>query len=262
MASTKGFYSVVQFCPDRDRGEFANVGVVLVVPALGFLDVRFSEDNEGPKQRFTRDAFDDARLMVAKKAIQGRLRHEGQSWKTPEDLQAFAAKEGNQLLLSTPKAILAESPQDDLEELYMSLVYVKPKHQRHDYKPKLRDIFEPSLTGVPLKKNIRIDVPDIGPLRIAYAYKNGLLNLVHPEGFPKDPNAKVNDLAVKGNLIAKHPNHDGERMKLIVVGGFDPEVTTDDRTRASNILREHNTRLVLEEEVPAFIEEVKKEAHT
>ena len=64
---------------------------------------------------------------MAKKAIQGRLRHEGQSWKSPEDLQAFAAKEGNQLLLSTPKTILAESPQEDLEELYMSLVYVKPK---------------------------------------------------------------------------------------------------------------------------------------
>jgi hypothetical protein len=31
----------------------------------------------------------------------------------------------------------------------------------------------------------------------------------------------VNDLAVRGHLIAKHPSSAGDRRKLIVVGGFD-----------------------------------------
>jgi hypothetical protein len=35
MPTTRGFFSIVQFCPDLDRGECANVGVVLVVPNLG-----------------------------------------------------------------------------------------------------------------------------------------------------------------------------------------------------------------------------------
>lgn len=40
MATTKGFFSIIQHCPDLDRGESANVGVVLVVPELAFLGVR------------------------------------------------------------------------------------------------------------------------------------------------------------------------------------------------------------------------------
>lgn len=261
MAARKGFYSVIQFCPDRDRGEFANIGVVLVVPGQ-FLGVRFAEDNEGPKQRFTREAFDDGRLTLAKKAIEGRIRHEGDRWHTPEDLRAFAAKEGNQLTLSSPRTIVTDGSEEDLEELYMALVHVKPKHKRQDYKPNLRVIFEPKLVGVPMRRDFKVEVPEVGQMQIPYAYKNGILNLVRPEGFPRDPHTKVNDLAVRGHLIAKHPNRDGDRMKLIVVGGFDPDVSTDERVRARNILSEHDTRLVLEEEVPAFIEEVKKQAHT
>jgi hypothetical protein len=118
----RGFFSVVQFCPDLDRGECANVGVILVVPSHGFLDVCLSKDNEGPKQRFGRDAYDDTRLTVAKKALEGRLRYEGKEWRGPEDLQRFAKREGNHLMLATPKLILVETPQADLEELYHRLV--------------------------------------------------------------------------------------------------------------------------------------------
>ena len=49
MTQTRGFFSVIQFCPDLDRGEYANVGIVLAVPQSGVLEVRMSEDNEGPK---------------------------------------------------------------------------------------------------------------------------------------------------------------------------------------------------------------------
>ena len=52
MTPARGFFSLIQFCPDLDRGEYANVGIVLVVPQRGILDIRLSEDNKGPKQRF------------------------------------------------------------------------------------------------------------------------------------------------------------------------------------------------------------------
>lgn len=48
-----------------DRGEFVNVGVVLVAPGLKFFNVRMSEDKHGPKRRFGANAFDDVRLSGA-----------------------------------------------------------------------------------------------------------------------------------------------------------------------------------------------------
>ncbi len=40
-----GFYSVVRFCPDSDRGEAVNIGVIVGAPALG-LRVRMADQNE------------------------------------------------------------------------------------------------------------------------------------------------------------------------------------------------------------------------
>lgn len=121
MTPTKGFFSVIQFCPDLDRGECANVGVVLAVPKRGYLGVRVTDDNDGPKQRFGKETFDDARLSLAKRAIEGRIRAEGSTWTTAEDLVQFGKKEGNNLLLSVPRTILVENCEAELQELYMRL---------------------------------------------------------------------------------------------------------------------------------------------
>jgi hypothetical protein len=125
MAPTKGFFSIVRYCPDLARGEFANVGIVLVVPELAFFGIRFSDDNEGPRQRFGKNAFDDTRLTVAKRSLEGRLREEGKSWTNADELLTFGKKEGNHLLLSAPRTILAVDPVAELAELYEKLVHVE-----------------------------------------------------------------------------------------------------------------------------------------
>jgi len=265
MGPTRGFFSVVQFCPDLNRGECANVGVVLVVPQVGFLDVRLSEDNEGPKQRFGKDAYDDARLTVAKKGIEGRLRHEGKDWRGPEDLQQFGKREGNNLVLTTPKVILVEDPLSELNELYQRLVHVEPQHRWRQPKPDLRTAFEQKLLGVPLIKNIEVDIPEYGKLKVPYAYKNGVLNLIRPEGFPIDEasaTTKANDLAVKGHLIYRHRQDQGRRQKLIVVGGFDASAPEALKRRIDFVLTEHDARLVREDHIDEFVEEVRREAHS
>ena len=265
MEPTRGFFSVVQFCLDLDRGECANVGVVLVVPSIGFFDVLLSEENEGPKQRFGKDSYDDGRLTVAKKGIEGRLRHEGTAWKGPEDLQRFARREGNNLVLTSPRVILVEDPQRELVELYERLVHVEARRRRHPKKPDLKEVFEPKLIGVPLFRDLEVELPMLGKLDIPYAYQNGDLNLIRPEGFPVDEKSattKANDLAVKGHVIKRHPNTPGKPQKLVIVGGFDASASEDLKRRIDFVLREHDTRLVREEHIDEFIEEVRREAHS
>ena len=130
MAETKGFFSIIQFCPDLDREETANVGVVLIVPGLRYFDVRFSEDNEAPKQRFGVGTIDDTRLAVAKRAIEGRLRHELTDCSGSEDLVAFAKKEGNHLRLTAPRIALVKDAAGELDELYRRLVHLEVSSDR------------------------------------------------------------------------------------------------------------------------------------
>ena len=85
-----------------------------------------SEDNEGPKQRFGVDAFDDVRLAVAKAGLAGCLREEGPTWSSPEDLLRFDRKEGNELTLSAPKVMMVKNPTAKIEELYFWLAHVEP----------------------------------------------------------------------------------------------------------------------------------------
>jgi hypothetical protein len=265
MTATKGFFSVIQFCPDLDRGECANVGVVLAVPPLGFIDVRLGEDNEGPKQRFGVAAYDDARLTVSKKGLEGRLRHDGKEWNGPDDLQRFARREGNNLLLTTPRVIMVEQASEELDELYQRLVHVDPSQRRPTpRKPDLKTVFEPKLWDIPLIRDLKVPIPEYGKMNVPYAYQNGLLNLIRPEGFPIDEGsatAKANDLAVKGHLIFRHPGESGKPQKLIVVGGFDASASEDLKRRIDFVLSEHDARLVREDRIDDFIDEVRREAH-
>jgi hypothetical protein len=265
MARTKGFFSVLQFCPDLDRGECANVGVVLIVPELGFLDVRLSDDNEGPKQRFGRDAYDDGRLVVAKRALEGRIREEGKAWTLPEDVVIFGRKEGNNLLVSAPRVIVVEDAAAELDELFQRLVHVDPQRRRRQPRPDLKKLFEPKLLGVPLIRDIEVEVPEYGKLEVPYAYQNGVLNLVRPEGFPIDTNsatAKANDLAVKGHLLFKHADAAGKLRKLIIVGGFDSSAPEELKHLIEFVLSEHDARLVREDRLDDFVDEVRREAHS
>lgn len=262
----KGFFSIVQFCPDLDRGECANVGIVLVVPETKFLDVRFAHDNEAPKQRFGKDAFDDARLAVAKHALEGRLRHEGKGWAGPDDLVKFSRKEGNNLLLTAPRVILVENAQAELEELFQRLAHVDAKHRRRTPKPDLGTLFEPKVLGIPMLRDIEVNIPELGTMDIPYAYKNGQLNLIRPEGFPVDEQAattKANDLAVKGHLIHRYPDpKTGQAQQLIVIGGFDSDTTGAMKRKIAFLMEEHDARLVPEDQIDAFVEQVRREAHS
>lgn len=264
MGATRGFFSLVQFCPDLDRGEGANVGVVLVVPGAAFAEVRFAADNEGPKQRFGADSFDDARLSAAKRALEGRIREHAASLGSAEALERFGRLEGNHLLLTPPKTMLVEHPAAELDELYERLVHVDPKRRRRQSMPDLDALFASKLGGVPLQRDVVVDLAELGTLRVPYAYQNGVLNLVRPEGFPRDDDGasrKANDLAVKGHIIATRSKAAGHLQQLVVVGAFDPALPGATRRRVEFVLRNHDARLVDVDDIDDFVAEVRREAH-
>jgi len=112
-----GFYSVVRYCPDLDRGEAVNVGVIVGAPGLG-TRVRMAERNEHVKRRFGAE-FDDTRLTLVKDGLTERLKDVEP---TTEALAAFGAAEAGRLQISAPRPMVVSELDGDLLGLFERLV--------------------------------------------------------------------------------------------------------------------------------------------
>jgi hypothetical protein len=113
-----GFYSVVRYCADIDRGESVNVGVIVGAPGLG-MRVRIAVRNEHVQRRFGTEAFDDTRLSLVKNALAERLKD---IEPTSEALAAFGAAEAGRLQISAPRPMVVSELDVDLLGLFDRLV--------------------------------------------------------------------------------------------------------------------------------------------
>ena len=52
MNAHRGYYSLIQYCPDLSRLEAVNVGVVLFCPEPRFIEARTSAGNDKPRRLF------------------------------------------------------------------------------------------------------------------------------------------------------------------------------------------------------------------
>jgi hypothetical protein len=118
----KGWYSIVQFCPDPSRLEFANIGVLLFCPALKFLEVRIAEDNRRIKKFFGSERFDFDSINLFKAGLKERLGKERENIVDHEQLLDFVDRRANQIRISPPRSIRVMSPEVELDELFVELV--------------------------------------------------------------------------------------------------------------------------------------------
>ena len=51
-SSIRGYYSIVQYCPDPSRLEAVNIGVALFCPEIKFLKASFGRRKTGVKHLF------------------------------------------------------------------------------------------------------------------------------------------------------------------------------------------------------------------
>jgi hypothetical protein len=122
MEPQRGYYSLVQFCPDASRLETVNVGVVLYCPGIAFLDVQLTTSDERVAQMFGSDAFRPASLEAAKRALASRLRSEKYRPRSLEDFQHFIDTRGNDLILTQHRPVKVVQPAAELADLFRRLV--------------------------------------------------------------------------------------------------------------------------------------------
>lgn len=122
MSIRKGYYSLVQYCPDHGRAEKVNVGIILVVPEEKFLEAKFTPLGD-PRARRTFGLNDDQVLSLhdAKKALSSRLAVEKSELCELVGFHKFASTRGNDLVLTAPRSVMLDS-KDEIEFMYTALV--------------------------------------------------------------------------------------------------------------------------------------------
>src|SRR6185437_3577888 len=221
----RGFYSVVQYCPDRSRAEAVNVGLVLLCIEPHALRVRMTGNHDRVRRLFAMTRHELKNLQFSTSGLRTRIEHDPQDLRTSEDLSAFAASRANDLRLTEPRLAKLDNFDNDFDRLFSELVEDHPTAALAEQSPaevlppKLGEVFyrlqqerkiwKPGTITVPVYKR-KLDIP--------YAYKNGAVNLVKPHVFSATRRAETQaaTLAVNGDLIQKHPV-DGEKQQLIVV---------------------------------------------
>jgi hypothetical protein len=262
MKPTKGYYSLIQFCPDQSRLEAANVGVVLFCPELDFLEVRISGDNTRIQKFFGKQAFDWSRVNSYKHGIKERLEIEGKDFRNVDDLKAFGQRRGNNIQLTSPRPFTVRDPRKDLEELFDEVVGRRKRTQGvKGFRKRFSEQLLKAKLGPKLKQDIEIDVPSLRrEIEVPFGYQNGRFNLIQPVSFqasdPDQVRKTASSHAIEGLALYEHPDRRLGNLELVVVGQFrtnEKEVRED----VKRILQQGRAKLYATNEVDDLIHEIR-----
>lgn len=266
----RGFYSVVQYCPDVFRDEAVNVGLVLLRIEPHELRVRMTNHYQRVKKLFGTPSDEVKNLKLSVHGMTSRIEKSVEELKTAEDLAAFAASRGNALRLTEPRLAKLDDFEADFDRLFAKLVEEQSTLELAKASP--AEVLPPSLNDVFYRLSERGKMWDPKPIRVPisnrrldvpYAFRNGVVNLIAPEVFypGKRGENRAATLAIDGQLIQKH-RIDGEAHKLIVVSTQENEKQRKEITdHVEPMFRELGVRLVRPSEAEAFAAEVEASAH-
>lgn len=265
MKPEKGYYSIIQYCPDLSLHEAANIGVLLFCPESGFLNCLTSRNNSRIIRFFGQDGHDWKRISTVKKALQDRLKVEREHIQTVEQLEQFIATRANMLQISPPRTMRVEDPEKDLAGLFERVLGqpAKPTRKR-DFRRMVGRQLEVAGLQRKIVPDVVVNVPVLGKsVEIPYGFQNGRFNLISPVRFQAaNPDQSVNTAckyAVEGRSLFEHPHDRFGDLQLVVVGQFRAK-DNESRERVGRVLKESNVKFYAAEQLPKLIEEIRQTA--
>lgn len=267
MTAYKGYYSLIQFCPDPSRAEVANVGVLLFCPELNFISAHVSSGNDRVRRFFGSENADAKRLKAAKLGIKDRLETERSRFRSLEDLEKFIRTRANELVITEPRSMKVRDPQKQLGELFEELVGGRAREARESATefPELHKIFGKPSIASRIHRDMEVTVPIVNRmLEIPYGYQNGVMNLVKPQRLHAGSVGldRAMTLALEGELLQRLPDEEGNERKLIVcLFADDSNRGRETEQQAKDILGYKQVRALTPSGLFEFGLEVEAQAH-
>ncbi len=263
MNPTKGYYSIVQYCPDLARRETVNIGVVLLVPERAFLQSRMVGDNERVRQFFGTKG-DDAKLLGDfKKSFSARIDAEHGRVSTLESFQKFIDTRGNQIQLTEPAFVKVRDCQETIDQLFAQLVGGKSKsHKRESFTKSLLSRFEASKVADLVETNVPISVPFLNrETKVPFGFQNGAFHLLQPVTFESDKEESNFNRALKysmeGKILQEHPDDEYGPLQFNVIGRF-ASISDTSIPIVRKVLAESQVRLHLDHDLSSLLDEIRR----
>jgi hypothetical protein len=265
METSKGYYALIQYCPDLSRLEAANIGVVLFCPERGFLRAKIAQGNDRIRRFFGSQDNDWTQINAIKDAIVNRLEVTRKDFKNLDDLTTFISTRANEVQLTAPRPMKVSQPENDLEELFEELVGGRSKQLSRDVAQPVSRALERAFheRGVEdlIKRNVTVTVPAFRkPVTVPFGFQNGRFNLIQPVRFQQTTESRVVDTAcrhaVEGRSLYEHPDEKFGPLKLIVVGSFASE-SSEFKDVVADILKENEVTLHTVDEVDKLMDEIR-----
>ncbi len=259
----RGYYSVLQYCPEPSRFEVANLGVALLCPDQQFFQARIGSGNERVTRFFDRSHYDIDRLNAYKHGLLDRLNN-GVEVSNLESFTQIAAMQVNAIVMTPPQFCRVEGNASKvLDKLFDDLVGEKKrKNNEAGLRKRLRDAFESEgLLGSIVRENVEVEIPAFGRVdEFPFAWQNGVLNLVQPVRFTAPRAGSLEQTAcrraIEGQSLRRSENALYGRCELNIVGQFQAE-DQHGRDIVHRILSESNVELIESTRIESYIKKIR-----
>lgn len=213
----KGYYSILQYVPNLERGEAANIGVLLFCPEIEYLDIVMDHNNDNIRRLFPKDFAskpDLRRINAFKSAFSERILQERAVIKKVKDFIHFIETRANQFVLTPPRTASVAQPEHELQELFQRLVEFSSEMFRipEAQLPQIEIRFQfdslLKLRGIEhrIERDHEVSLKYFGKTKFPYAYRNGRMNVIQTAAITKKTkDGSICKLAVEGReLLQEH----------------------------------------------------------
>ena len=260
----RGYYSILQFCPEPARFEAANIGVALLCPDQHFFRAKIGSGNQRVTRFFDRSQYDIERLNAYKHGLIERL-NRGEEVCDRESFAQFAAMQVNAIVMTQPQFCRVEQEAEAaLDKLFDELVgETKRKRRKGGLKQRLRKAFQDAgVLDSLVQENVEIKVPAFGRTqKFPFAWRNGVVNLVDPVQFTAaDPTCLEQTAcrhAIEGQSLRRHPDKRLGQCELNVIGQFQAE-DQHGRDIVNRIFGESEVELIEASSIQSYVEKIQK----
>lgn len=263
MERQQGSYALLQFSPRPERLEFVNVGVLLVVPQLKYVGIKFSKSVRRVERLFGKQV--QYSIDVAKEAFENRLKKEIESSYDYRKIEYFAKRRANQMRLSQLMPIAVEKPDIDLEQLFEELVGDDRERRRQPkVSVKLKEAFQRAGVVHYLRPPGPIVLDEYGvTINAQFSYQNGVYNLIDAmrlSGGASNALKEAGKRAIEGQWLRKHSAKEGGKLKqLVVVGDFISQQDTF-YSAVRDVMQQHRVKLYRLDDMRPLLEDIERSA--
>lgn len=246
----QGYYSLIQYCPDWKRLEVCNIGVMLFCPQAEFLDAVMTHDNKRVRHVFGSQLRLDY-LQTFKESFAERIRAEKTNLYGLDDLKDFIARRANSFLITEPRSIAVDDPQQTLAGLFTELFDEVAKthvEKRESAKDQLYQALKKKF-GVKLDSRVARGFPRIvvpipnfhKTIQPCVGFQNGTFNLVVERKLTPDNSFRTmsSDMMI-GRFLHETPDRRWGQQRLIILADTDDNAEVDSQIETFDPMMKEN----------------------